>query len=165
MRVLAPAIPRVVIDEEIRAAAFPGHEPARWALPLLDAVERRSGGWSRVALEDEEFASLWLPEHAGEPCHGDTLRIGDAAGGMPLRTAAAWLERHESVFASANPSCWGRISQAAREPRSPIVLAPFGVGDRLKPSHAALVVIDGLHRALGFWLAGDRRCEAYVPFA
>ena len=28
------------------------------------------------------------------------------------------------------------------------------VGDRVKPAEAELVVVDGLHRALGYWMAG-----------
>ncbi len=46
---------------------------------------------------------------------------------------------------------------------SPIVVSADSVGDRVKPAHAALVVVDGLHRALGYWMAGHRRCRAYMP--
>jgi hypothetical protein len=163
MHPTVPTISRGVIDAEIRAASHPGHEPARWALPLLDAIDRRAAGWTRITLDAADFAALWLPEHAGEPCHGDTMRLGDIGGGLPLRVAGAWLDLRKAAYAAANPSCWARISRAARDPRSPIVVASFGVGDRVKPPHAERVVVDGLHRALGYWLSGDRRCEAYVP--
>lgn len=163
MRLINPAISRVDIDEEIRAAAYPGHAPARWALPLLDELESLGGGWTRVSLAEQEFGDVWLPAHAGEPCHGDTRRLGDAAGGLRLRDAAAWLELHREEYAAANASCWGRISHAAAGATSPLVLSGFSVGDRIKPAEASLVVVDGLHRALGYWLSGRRTCDAYVP--
>ncbi len=162
MRIISPEIPRAAIDAEIRAATYPGHVPARWALPLLDELERAGGHWTAVVLEEDTFGDVWLPEHAGEPCHGDARRLGDTAGGMRLRDAAAWLAEHHDAYAAANPSCWGRISHASRRPAAPLVLSRHSVGDRVKPAHVALVVVDGLHRALGLWLSGRRSCEAYL---
>ncbi len=163
MRLIDPDVPRERIDAGIRAAVHPRHDPARWALPLLDELDRTIDGvWQRVALDEEAFDALWLPEHTGEPCHGDSHRLGDAPGGSSLRDAAAWLTAHGDVYAAANPSCWGRIIAASRQPSSPIVVADRSVGDRLKPDDAALVVVDGLHRALGYRIDGRRTCEAYI---
>lgn len=154
---------RAAIDAEIRAARYPGHSPERWALPLLDQIDRQSSGWSLVALEEAEFGELWVPAHQGEPCHGDRMMLGTATDGMRLRDAATWLKLNQEAYAAANTSCWGRIALAARQPRSPIVVAPYSVGDRIKPPDAPLVIVDGLHRALGFWSSGRRTCEAYLP--
>lgn len=162
MRLLDHDVPRARIDEEIRAAAYRGHDPARWAMPLLDLAEGQPGPWTRVRLDEAEFAALWLPAHAGEPCHGDVMLLGDEPGGQPLAVAAGWLEVKADAYAAANPSCWGRITRASVTEPAPLVVSRVGVGDRGKPDHAALVVIDGLHRALGYWRAGLRTCEAYL---
>ncbi|BCS35841.1 hypothetical protein TBR22_A50750 [Luteitalea sp. TBR-22] len=163
MRILSPAVPRAVIDDEIGAARYPGHSPARWALPLVAALDDEARGWQRVALAPDEFAALWLPPHAGEPCHGDTMALGTTTDGGTLATLGDWLDAHADAYAAANPSCWGRIEAARQEPPSCLVVAGWSVGDRVKPDHAALVVVDGLHRALGAWRRGDRTCEAYLP--
>lgn len=163
MRILATDIRRALIDEEIAAATYPGHSPARWALPLVAEVDGQAAGWQRVALDEHEFAALWLPAHAGEPCHGDTATLADAPDGITLAAAGDWLDAHADAYAAANPSCWGRIEAARRAAPSRLVIASWTVGDRIKPDHAALVVVDGLHRALGTWRRGDRTCEAYLP--
>ena len=135
-------------------AVHPGHDPARWALPLIAEADDAAGGvWTLVEFGTSEAASLWLPPHAGEPCHGDTMRLGsDAPAGLPLCEAAAWLRARQDDYASANPSCWKRIVAARDAPWAPIVVAPFPVGDRTGPPDAAHIVVDGLHRALGWAL-------------
>jgi hypothetical protein len=163
MRILPAPVQRAEIDAEILAATFPGHSPARWALPLLDELDARAIGWQRIHLDEAALAALWLPAHQGEACHGDVMRLGEGAAGSTVREAYAWLATHERVYAQANPSCWGRLSHASRSPRTPIVVSPVTVGDRLKPASANLVVVDGFHRALGYWMAGHRSCLAYRP--
>jgi hypothetical protein len=163
MRLVTPAVPRLVIDAEIRAAVYPGHAPARWALPLLDALDAIATGWQRVELDEADMASVWLPPHAGEACHGDTMRLGDGPTGATVRAGHDWLAANAAAYASANPSCWGRITCAARGPDSAIVVSPVAVGDRVKPESSTLVVVDGFHRVLGYWMAGRRTCQAYVP--
>ena len=163
MRILQHLVPRHVIDAGIDAAVYPGHDPARWARPLLDELERAARGWHLVELDELEFAALWLPAHAGEACHGDTMQLGDDVRGDTVRTIGDWLDANAATYAASNPSCWGRIAHAAGEAPSPIVVSATSVGDRVKPAHARLVVVDGLHRALGSWKAGRRRCEAYMP--
>jgi hypothetical protein len=163
MRLIQADFPRADIDAEIRAAVCPGHVPARWALPLLDELERMADGWQLVRLDEGDLSRLWLPAHAGERCHGDTMRLGDGADGSDLRGAGRWLADNRDAYAAANPSCWGRIDLASRSGPSRLVVSPVTVGDRIKPDDAALVVVDGLHRALGLWSAGRRTCEAYFP--
>jgi hypothetical protein len=162
VRLLVPKISRPVIDAGIRAARHPGHDPARWALPLLDEVERRSPCWTLVELDAVEFGGLWLPEHRGEACHGDTATLGTRPGGGTVRDLAAWLDRHLDGYAGDNPSCWGRLLSAAAERAGPLVISRFDVGDRTKPPATPLVVVDGLHRALAWWRRGDRTCQAYL---
>lgn len=165
MTILEPNVSREVIDASVRTARHPGHDPARWALPLIAEVDRLvMGAWSLVALDGSEAAALWLPPHAGEPCHGDSMALGRDDGpnglaastpwqGLPLSDAATWLRARQREYAAANPSCWGRIRTARDTSWGPIVIAPFGVGDRTAPP-GVLVVVDGLHRALGWALRG-----------
>jgi hypothetical protein len=162
MRVISSAVPREVIDAGIRAATYPGHAPARWALPLVAQLDARASGWQLVELDGDALAALWLPPHAGEACHGDAMTLGDEDGST-LSHAHDWLVAHADAYAAANRSCWGRIRHASTQARSPLVVSGTTVGDRVKPAHAPLVVVDGLHRALGYWMAGERRCEVFVP--
>lgn len=161
MRLLAPAS-RPAIDAEIRRVRYPRHDPARWALPLLDALDDVDVTWSLVELDTEEYATLWLPAHAGEACHGDTMPLGTPTGGT-VAAQADWLQARASAYAAANPSCWGRLEQARVSAVAAIVVSRHSVGDRIKPDNAALVVVDGYHRALGYWLAGHRTLPAYLP--
>ncbi len=164
MQLVHPLVSRAQIEAEIRAARYPHHDPARWALPLIDALDRLATGWQMVELDEAAFAALWLPLHDGEPCHGDSLRLGEGQDGQSLQMAVEWLRQHRDAYASANPSCWGRITHAAEAASSaPLVVSPVNVGDRVKPPHAGLVVVDGLHRAIGYALASRRTCLAYMP--
>ncbi|AMY12784.1 hypothetical protein LuPra_06066 [Luteitalea pratensis] len=162
MRIITAAVARAVIDAGILAATYPGHDPARWALPLLDQLDARATGWQLVELDTQALAGLWLPPHSGEACHGDSISLGDE-GGSSVIQAHDWLIAHADAYAAANPSCWGRIKFASKRPMSPLVVSAASVGDRVKPEQAELVVVDGLHRALGFWMAGERHCQAYAP--
>lgn len=163
MHIVSANVARAVIDAQLTSATYPGHVPARWALPLLDALDTRGRGWQLVELDEEDLAGLWLPAHAGEPCHGDAMPLGDDADGAGVRRASEWLARHAEAYAAANPSCWSRITHARATAMSPIIVSPESVGDRVKPDTADLVVVDGLHRALAYWMAGHRRCLAYIP--
>ena len=162
MRLLDPEIRRSSIDAEIRAARYPGHDPARWALPLLDEIERRTPHWTLVELDAVEFGALWLAAHRGEACHGDTARLGERPDGGSVRDLAAWLDRHADAYARGNPSCWGRLIQAGADRAGALVISETDVGDRIKPPSVPLVVVDGMHRAVAWWRRGDRTCRAYL---
>ena len=129
---------------------------------MLAELDARASEWQLVELDTDALAALWLPPHAGEACHGDSMTLGTAEGST-LAQAHDWLVAHADAYAAANPSCWGRIMHAAAGPRSPLVVSSVSVGDRVKSPRATLVVVDGLHRALGYWMAGERRCQAYAP--
>lgn len=186
MQVIDVRTRREDVDASIRAARHPGHDPARWALPLVaEADTLAHGRWRRVRLTAEEAGDLWLPPHAGEACHGDTMALAGGRGST-LREAATWLKTHTDDYARANASCWSRIAAARDGDWGPIVVAPFAVGDRTGPPqpHDArdttrpgtprgLIVVDGLHRALGWTLreeggddqpggAGRRTLEAFL---
>lgn len=159
-------VSRDEVEQSVRAARYPNHDPARWALPLIAEADRLAGGtWALVELDAEAVGRLWLPPHQGEPCHGDRLPLGDSAdaAGQPAQVAAAWLRRHAERYSAANPSCWGRIANARDTEWGPVVLAPFPVGDRTAPSTATLIVIDGLHRVIGWSLAPDDAGRRTLP--
>ncbi|RKH79668.1 hypothetical protein D7Y13_43490, partial [Corallococcus praedator] len=124
MRILPVPAQRADIDAEIREATYPGHSPARWALPLLDELELQATGWQLIQLDELALAALWLPVHAGEACHGDVMRLGAGPTGSTVRDAHAWLAGHAEAYAAANPSCWGRLTHASQSPRTPLVVSP-----------------------------------------
>lgn len=154
------------IEASVQEARHPGHDPARWALPLIAEADRLAGGrWSLVTFDVAEAGALWLAPHAGEPCHGDTAWLGGAAlqPGQCLADAATWLKAEHQTYAASNSSCWSRIVTARDARWGPIVVAPFPVGDRTAPVGTPLVVIDGLHRALGWALrASPSTLHAYL---
>ena len=162
MRLIATDITRQLIDDEIRSARYSGHDPARWALPLLDLVAPPEAPWTLVELDAMEYGSLWLPAHRGEACHGDAMPLGRDDRGGSVEMLAAWLDEHAETYAVANPSCWSRLERARVAEPSSIVIASASVGDRVKPDDVPIVVVDGLHRALAGWRRGDRRCRAYL---
>jgi len=162
VRLIADDITRQLIDDEIRSARYPEHDPARWALPLLDMLAPPGASWTLVELDANEYGGLWLPAHRGEACHGDAMSLGGDDRGGTVATRAAWLDGHAETYAAANPSCWSRLERARVAGPTAIVIARHSVGDRVKPDEAALVVVDGLHRALAGWRRGDRSCRAYL---
>lgn len=155
VQIIQAAVTTLEIETSIRSGRFEGHDFSRWALPLVAAADQRCGGrWSLVALGMETARALWLPAHAGEACHGDTAALAGGGGGT-LGCCADWLAEHAESYARSNTSCWSRISAARAGTWGPLVIAPFDVGDRCGPSRDALVVLDGLHRALG-WALRER---------
>ena len=172
MTIVEHKVTRARVEASVRDAKFPGHDPARWALPRVALADQRAGGvWTLQAFDLDAAAALWLPAHAGEPCHGDTMQLGgapdddgtNAPQGMALGDATAWLRAHQDAYRAANASCWARITTARDTSWEPLVVAPFGVGDRTGPPGTPLVVIDGLHRALGWalgWALGQGRGAA-----
>jgi hypothetical protein len=163
MQIIQAPVTTLEIETSIRAARFEGHDPARWALPLVAAADERCGGrWSLVALAPELARALWLPAHAGEACHGDTAALAGGEGGT-LDCCAGWLAAHAESYARRNPSCWSRITSAQAGTWGPLIIAPFDVGDRVGPGRGALVVVDGLHRALGWALRAQQQpLRAYL---
>ena len=152
MRVIEANVRRDTIDQTVVAARSRDHDPARWALPLIAEADARCGQqWSLVELDLAEVADLWLPAHAGEPCHGDNAPLAGGAGGR-AGICAQWLAESAVAYARSNPTCWQRITAARDSTWGPIVVAPFSVGDRHAPAEQPLVVIDGLHRVLGWSL-------------
>ena len=166
MTIIERDVQAAEIETSVRQARHPGHDPARWALPLIAQADGLAGGfWSLVVFDAEEAGALWLAPHAGEACHGDAMWLGGAATqhGQCLDDAAAWLRAHPRDYAAANPSCWGRIVSARDTEWGPIVVAPFPVGDRTAPVGTSRIVIDGLHRALGWALRpAPSALHAYV---
>ena len=157
---------RADVEASIREGRHPGHDPARWALPLIAEADTTAGGrWRRVALTADVSWRLWLPPHAGEPCHGDTLALAGGTGAH-LDVAVDWLLRHQARYATANPTCWARIDAARRGAIGPLVLATFPVGDRTGPPAGAVrpsfIVVDGLHRALAWGLTARSPADPTV---
>jgi hypothetical protein len=131
---------------------------APWTLRFIDIADRQFGGrWREVTIGGADALGVILPPHAGEPCRGDRLPLIDAAGAT-VRDAASRLAIIRDAYASANQSCWGRISEAAAAPFSSLVLtaAPLDADDyrTLAPGSGRLYHLDGFHRLVGWAWAG-----------
>ena len=131
---------------------------APWTLRFIDTADRQfAGAWHERTLTGQEALEILLPPHAGEPCKGDRLTLVDP-GGATVRAVAERLSRIRDDYARSNPSCWGRIEQAAVAPFSGIIVttAPLEVDDYegMAPLAGRLYHLDGFHRLVGWAWAG-----------
>jgi hypothetical protein len=97
-----------------------------------------------------------------------------SADGGTVADVAAKLQSIADDYARDNPSCWGRITEAADAPFSTLILttAPLDTDEhrhlatRLVRNNDALFHLDGFHRLLGWALAGrltpDVKIHAHV---
>jgi hypothetical protein len=136
---------------------------APWTVRFLaHANEQFAGRWSEIELSGDEALEVVLPAHAGEPCRGDRRPLLESGGGT-VREAALILSRIQTEYARDNASCWGRISQAAQDSISPVILtrAPLTLPDyaEVRATAGSLVHLDGFHRLVGWALAGRLSCE------
>jgi hypothetical protein len=149
-----------VTFERVRLATEQQHDERHpslvWALRNLALADAQfQGCWSRATIDAIDARHIVLPRHAGEPCHGDHLEL-IPAGGATVEDAVRRL-RGLSEYAAVNVSCWGKIEFFTSQPLSPIVLAsaPLDHADyRDLPPWAPAYHVDGLHRLIGWGLAG-----------
>ena len=140
---------------------------APWTLRFLDIADRQFGGtWRRLDLRGDQALAIMLPPHAGEPCCGDRLALLDSAGAR-LGDAARRLRAVEDAYSRENRSCWSRIRGAISTPFSEVILTPAPLDS---DDHRGLPVVpdtlyhlDGLHRLLGWALAGRLTPDAAIP--
>jgi len=137
-----------------------------WTVKLLELADAQLGpDWWDVTLTGEEAAAVCLPQHAGEPCHGDTMTLVGERG-LTVLEAAARLRELQEEYARANVSCWRRIDQARREPLTRIALATAPLEHpeyRNLQAGRRLYCVDGLHRLTGWALAGALAAGAELP--
>jgi hypothetical protein len=137
-----------------------------WTSGFLDQADRQFGGaWREVTLTGPEAAAIVLPAHAGEPCHGDRLTL--SAPSHTVAVAADALRRLGETYAAANATCWSRIDRASREPFSTLILttAPLDIAEYrgVEARPGQLYHLDGLHRLIGWAMAGRLTQEARIP--
>jgi hypothetical protein len=133
-----------------------------WSEKLLAAADRQfAGNWRETTVDAAALLDVMLPSHAGEPCKGDQLTLVGTSGAS-VREAAATFARVERAYELNNESCFSRISLAADQPFSAIVLgtAPLDADDyrTVTPRPGALYCIDGFHRLVAW--AWRRRLES-----
>jgi hypothetical protein len=142
---------------ELHRARDPRQGSGPWTERLMALTEAQFGSeWWEVVLSGDEAAAIVLPWHAGEPCHGDRLTLIERRGSS-VSAAATRLAAMKADYARENPSCWGRISKARREPFSRVILARAPLDHeeyRGIDVGSALYCVDGRHRLLGWALEG-----------
>lgn len=136
-----------------------------WTRRFLEEADLAvAGHWSRATVTRNSLLSAALPPHAGEPCRGDRMVLVPEPG-QTVQTASAFLKTHAARYARENPSCWGRITQAMDEEFSTVILSsvPISVAGHDPAAVAGPFVLDGLHRLLGWSLAGRLNSEDTIP--
>jgi hypothetical protein len=127
-----------------------------WTLKHLQTADAMfAGRWRMVDVPADALRQAVLGAHAGEPCRGDSMELVPA-GGASVAATASRLRAARVDYEGHNPSCWGRMQQAAGEPFSLIVLA---MRPMIELGHGAgaagrFFVVDGLHRLVAWELAG-----------
>jgi hypothetical protein len=153
---------RTISQEDVMAslaAARPltsGSGP--WTRRFLEIAGRQfSGAWHEVEFSGSEALDIILPPHAGEPCRGDRLPLVPP-GGASTAEAVDALRRIRGDYEIQNPSCWGRIAEAAAAPFSPVILTaePLDADDyhSIVARPGRLYHLDGFHRLVGWGWAG-----------
>ncbi len=152
-------VEQVTFDDVLRATERqhdPAHPSTVWALRNLTLANAQfQGCWSRVTLDAREARHVVLPRHAGEPCHGDRLELIPPSGATVQDVARQLGSPLE--YAAVNTYCWSKIDFFTSQPLSPIVLAsaPLDHADyRGLPPTSQAYHVDGLHRLIGWCLAG-----------
>lgn len=150
---------RVAFEDVLRAAEAqhdPAHPSTAWAVKNLALADGQfEGRWARARLAARDARRIVLPRHAGEPCHGDRVELIPQSGAT-VEEAARRL-RASPQYAEANHYCWSKIDFFTSQGLSPIVLAcaPLDHPDhRGLPANALAYHVDGLHRLIGWCLAG-----------
>lgn len=139
----------------------------RWTRRFLDEADVTcEGAWQELVVSGTLLEAIALPPHAGEPCHGDTATLVGADAPTVAETSSR-LRLTRDRYRLLNPSCAGRIEQAMAEPFSVIVLTTRALAAVGYPagatSPAGLYVLDGLHRLVGWSLAGRLGAGSEVP--
>ena len=149
-RLSAPDVERLVLAERPGTG---GSWP--WTLELIAQATTQFGesSWREVQIDGPAALSVVLPSHAGEPCRGDQLLLVPEAGASVLDTAAI-LDGLADEYARLNPSCWGRISAAADEPFSTLVLVtgPLeaeAIGDSSTAPTPCIIWMDSIDWSVG----------------
>jgi hypothetical protein len=129
-----------------------------WTVRFIRTAGAQFGErWSLRAIAPEDALDIVLPPHAGEPCRGDRRPLVGPEGAT-VRDAARAFAAVQTAYERDNPSCWKRITHAATEPFSPLILTaePLDHDDYrgLAGEPGRLYHLDGFHRLVGWAWAG-----------
>lgn len=143
------------------------HDSWPWTVKYLELADLQfNGQWTATTLDAAKAKAVIVPAHSGEPCRGDRLELV-GGGGTSVEAAARWLRTIQDQYATANPTCWRRIQEAAHGPFSTVVLTTEPLGSvehaTLSPRPDSLYHLDGLHRLLGWELASRLRGAISIP--
>ena len=143
------------------------HGSGRWTHTFITIADAMcEGRWTKEVVPGSVLLDVWLPPHAGEPCHGDTATL-IAPGGASVRQAAADWRRIRDTYAIENGSCSQRLEEAATAPLSLLVLTRRPILHELyasvAPGQSALHHLDGLHRLVAWAAVGRLTSSVAVP--
>ncbi|MEE1752722.1 DUF6309 family protein [Streptomyces sp. SP18CS02] len=126
------------------------NQDADSALRLADTT---FGMWSTVRLSRTDIRSVLLPWHLSEGGGRELV----PRSGLTVGQAADLLRAHETEFTAANPVCSAKLTRFRTSPFTSVYLTTRPVPhDHYAglPTGDGLVHLDGLHRLLGWELAG-----------
>lgn len=153
---------RVATLDEVMQLWTAGRDPASgsgpWTRRMLERADAQCAGkWLACAVRGDALLDVYLPRHAGEPCHGDRRELVPP-GGKTVREAARDLGTWDDATRAESRECWRRLSAARDEPLSRIVLSTAPLAGHPDyaglPPGPALYHLDGWHRLVAWALAG-----------
>ncbi|MFF7364267.1 DUF6309 family protein [Streptomyces sp. NPDC008125] len=119
------------------------------------------GSWYRVELGRADILDVVLPWHLGESGRRELV----PRTGLTVAQAAEIIRADPDAYARANPVCATKLDRFARAPMTPVYLStrPVDHADYAGlRTREGLIHLDGLHRMLGWEVAGRLRREASV---
>lgn len=119
------------------------------------------GSWYRAELGRADILDVVLPWHLGESGRRELV----PRTGLTVGQAAEIVRADPDAYARANPVCAAKLDRFARTPMTPVYLSTRPVdhvdysGLRIREG---LIHLDGLHRMLGWEVAGRLSHETPV---
>jgi hypothetical protein len=129
---------------------------------LALANEKFGGMWGFQTLGREDVLNIFLPHHISE---GGAIGLIPPSG-LTLREATDKLRKITiPAYQSANPVCWQKITYWMENYPSPIFLSLGTVAhsdyENFAGHEGHLIHLDGLHRLLGWAIAGKLDPDKY----
>ncbi|MGW1464328.1 DUF6309 family protein [Streptomyces sp. NPDC002308] len=127
----------------------------------LHRAQALLGSWYRAELGRADILDVVLPWHLGESGRRELV----PRTGLTVGQAAEIIRADPDAYARANPVCAAKLDRFARTPMTPVYLSTRPVdhvdysGLRIREG---LIHLDGLHRMLGWELAGRLSSETSV---
>lgn len=129
-----------------------------WARKRLEDANKKFGGeWYRIKLSRREALNILLVWH--HDTREGLMLISE--GGSTVRDVANYWKEIKDDYRKKNKSCYEKIMRFSKDAFSSVFLSVkpitgYGVAEyeKLKYRNGTLVHLDGLHRLIGWAIAG-----------